>query len=404
MPYSALSHLDCPRCGARHDADQVHGTCSCGSPLLARYDLRQVGISPRDIAGRPPDLWRYHELLPVRAAGHVVSLGEGMTPLIALPRLGRALGVPNLLMKDEGLIPTGTFKARGAAVGVSRAAELGVAAVAMPTNGNAGAAWSAVRGPGGDAEPGRDARGRPGDHPGRVRGRRSRAVPGRRADRGRREAGRGRRRPARGLSGHLDAARAVPDRGQEDHGPGDRRAARLAAPRRDRVPHRRRRGHHRHLQGPARAARARLGIRRPAAAGRGAGGGLRADSPGLPGRRRDERAVEGAADGGVRDHGAERTGRFPHPRGSLRHRRDGRGRDGRSAARRPAHGGPAGGQLHLPGGCRLRHRRPAAARFRLAVGVGRGCRAQHRHRADLPGHRAGQRARAPAVRLDPPVP
>ena len=142
MPYSALSHLDCPRCGARHDADQVHGTCSCGSPLLARYDLGLVQASPRDIAGRPPDLWRYHELLPVREAGHVVSLGEGMTPLLALPRLGRALGVPNLLMKDEGLIPTGTFKARGAAVGVSRAAELGVSAIAMPTNGNAGAAWS----------------------------------------------------------------------------------------------------------------------------------------------------------------------------------------------------------------------------------------------------------------------
>jgi threonine synthase len=143
VPYSALSHLDCPRCGARHDADQVQGTCSCGSPLLARYDLEQVRVSPRDITGRAPDLWRYHELLPVRAAGRVVSLGEGMTPLLALPRLGRALGVPNLLMKDEGLIPTGTFKARGAAVGVSRAAELGVAAIAMPTNGNAGAAWSA---------------------------------------------------------------------------------------------------------------------------------------------------------------------------------------------------------------------------------------------------------------------
>ena len=128
MPYSALSHLDCPRCGARHDADLVQGTCPCGSPLLARYDLGQVAVSPRDIAGRPPDLWRYHELLPVRAPGRVVSLGEGMTPLIALPRLGRALGVPNLLMKDEGLIPTGTFKARGAAVGVSRAAELGVSA------------------------------------------------------------------------------------------------------------------------------------------------------------------------------------------------------------------------------------------------------------------------------------
>ena len=143
-PYSALSHLDCPRCGTWYDADRVQGTCSCGSPLLARYDLRHVAdqASPREIAGRPADLWRYHELLPVRQAAHVVSLGERMTPLLPMPRLGRALGVPNLLMKDEGLLPTGTFKARGAAVGVSRAAELGVAAIAMPTNGNAGAAWS----------------------------------------------------------------------------------------------------------------------------------------------------------------------------------------------------------------------------------------------------------------------
>jgi threonine synthase len=95
------------------------------------------------MAGRPADLWRYHELLPVREAGHVVSLGEGMTPLLAVPRLGEALGLPGLLIKDEGLLPGGTFKARGAAVGVSRAAELGVRAIAMPTNGNAGAAWAA---------------------------------------------------------------------------------------------------------------------------------------------------------------------------------------------------------------------------------------------------------------------
>src|SRR6202035_5227348 len=95
------------------------------------------------IAARPPDLWRYPELLPVSAPGAVVSLGEGMTPLLPLPRLGADLGVPGLLMKDEGLIPTGTFKARGAAVGVSRAAELGVTGVAMATNGNAGAAWAA---------------------------------------------------------------------------------------------------------------------------------------------------------------------------------------------------------------------------------------------------------------------
>jgi threonine synthase len=145
MPYSALSQCECARCGAEHDADQVQGTCSCGSPLLARYDLGLVAdqVSPRDIAGRPADLWRYHELLPVRQAAHVVSMGEGMTPLLPMPKAGQALGVPGLLMKDEGVLPTGTFKARGAAVGVSRAAELGVAAIAMPTNGNAGAAWSA---------------------------------------------------------------------------------------------------------------------------------------------------------------------------------------------------------------------------------------------------------------------
>ena len=143
-PYSALSHLACARSGATHDAARVQGLCSCGSPLLARYDLGRVAaqVDRADIARRPADLWRYHELLPVSAAARVVSLGEGMTPLLAMPRLGRALGVPRLLMKDEGLIPTGTFKARGASVGVSRAAELGVAGLAMATNGNAGAAWA----------------------------------------------------------------------------------------------------------------------------------------------------------------------------------------------------------------------------------------------------------------------
>ena len=143
--YSALSHLDCAQCGAQHGAARVQGLCSCGSPLLARYDIERVAaqVDRAEIARRPPDLWRYHELLPVSAAGQVVSLGEGMTPLLPLRALGKALGVPGLLMKDEGLIPTGTFKARGAAVGVSRAAELGVLGVAMATNGNAGAAWAA---------------------------------------------------------------------------------------------------------------------------------------------------------------------------------------------------------------------------------------------------------------------
>src|SRR5919202_2890869 len=144
-PFSFLSHLQCPRCGAIHDADVPQNLCDCGSPLLARYDLEALAAARTfdDMSARPPTLWRYHELLPVRAPEHVVSLGEGMTPLVALDRLGARLGVKRLLMKDEGLTPTGTFKARGAAVGVSRAAELGVTGVAMPTNGNAGAAWAA---------------------------------------------------------------------------------------------------------------------------------------------------------------------------------------------------------------------------------------------------------------------
>jgi threonine synthase len=141
VPFSALSYLACSATGKRYDADTVQGVSAEGKPLLARYDLERVAaaVTPREIAARPPTLWRYHEVLPVRDEANIVSLGEGMTPLIAIPSYGRKIGLPGLLMKDEGLLPTGTFKARGAAVGVSRAAELGVKGVAMPTNGNPGA-------------------------------------------------------------------------------------------------------------------------------------------------------------------------------------------------------------------------------------------------------------------------
>ncbi|HEX4699764.1 MAG TPA: threonine synthase [Actinomycetes bacterium] len=144
MPtYSLLDHLECPRCGATYDSTVLQGLCRAdGSPLLARYDLDRVTIGPADLAGRTPDLWRYHELLPVSDPAQVVTLGEGMTPLLPAPRLGAALGIDRLLVKDEGLLPTGSFKARGAAMGVSRAKELGATAMAMPTNGNAGAAWA----------------------------------------------------------------------------------------------------------------------------------------------------------------------------------------------------------------------------------------------------------------------
>jgi threonine synthase len=145
VTHSALTHLECSRTGARYDADVVQGVSEAGMPLLARYDVERAArtLTPSAVAGRPPTLWRYHEMLPVRDPASITSLGEGMTPLVPLPRYGARIGVPRLLMKDEGLIPTGTFKARGAAVGVSRAAELGVTGVAMPTNGNAGAAWAA---------------------------------------------------------------------------------------------------------------------------------------------------------------------------------------------------------------------------------------------------------------------
>ena len=140
-----LTHLECPRCGATHDAGRAQNLCGCGSPLLARYDLAAVrrAVSPGDLAGRGADLWRYRELLPVRDAAHVTTYGEGWTPLWPARRFGARIGVPRLLVKDEGTIPTGSFKARGAAVGISRARELGVRHVAMPSNGNAGAAWAA---------------------------------------------------------------------------------------------------------------------------------------------------------------------------------------------------------------------------------------------------------------------
>jgi threonine synthase len=143
--YSYLSHLECSRTGERYDADEVQGVSAAGAPLLARYDLERVAatLDRADLATRGASLWRYHEVLPVRDERFVATMGEGWTPIVDLPAYGRSVGMPRLAMKDEGLIPTGTFKARGAAVGVSRAAELGVRGVAMPPNGNAGSAWAA---------------------------------------------------------------------------------------------------------------------------------------------------------------------------------------------------------------------------------------------------------------------
>src|SRR6266702_4386769 len=121
-----VSHLECSLTGERYPADTLHGLSRAGRPLLVRYDLDAVRRAlPREaLAARPQTLWRYRELLPVRHPENVVSLGE-------------------LLVKDEGRLPTGSFKARGLALAVSMAKELGVRAMAMPSNGNAGAAMAA---------------------------------------------------------------------------------------------------------------------------------------------------------------------------------------------------------------------------------------------------------------------
>ncbi|MGC1215490.1 MAG: threonine synthase [Micromonospora sp.] len=139
-----LTHLDCPRCGIEHPAEKLQNVCDCGSPLLARYDLPAVAasVTPEQFGLRPADLWRYRELLPMADPRFVTTLSEGWTPLVRAPAYGTEIGIPDLIVKDEGLNPTGSVKARGAAVGVSRAHELGVEWIALPSNGHTGAAWA----------------------------------------------------------------------------------------------------------------------------------------------------------------------------------------------------------------------------------------------------------------------
>ena len=146
-----VSRLSCPKCQKTYDSEHLVQLCECGAPLLVDYDLERIKTVFRkeQLKERKPDLWRYRELLPVKKEENIINLGEGMTPLLSLKRLGARLNMPNLFLKDEGIIPTGTFKARGAAVGVSRAKELGVQVLAMPTNGNAGAAWAVYCAPAG---------------------------------------------------------------------------------------------------------------------------------------------------------------------------------------------------------------------------------------------------------------
>jgi len=140
-----VTHLECSATGERYAADELHNLSRAGKPLLVRYDLGAVkkALSKEALARRPRDLWRYRELLPVRRTRDIVSLGEPITPIMTLPGLAQRVCAGEILVKDESRLPTGSFKARGLAMAVSMAKALGVAHMAMPTNGNAGAALSA---------------------------------------------------------------------------------------------------------------------------------------------------------------------------------------------------------------------------------------------------------------------
>jgi threonine synthase len=140
----ALSHLECSLCGKRFEPGQVLNLCDCGGPLLVRYDLESLRRSwSRDqVAQGPNSMWRYAPALPARAES-IVSLGEGMTPLIRTRRLGARVGSDDLWIKDEGLNPTGSFKARGLSCAISMAVELGIKKVAIPSAGNAASAMAA---------------------------------------------------------------------------------------------------------------------------------------------------------------------------------------------------------------------------------------------------------------------
>ena len=146
------THLECGWCGQQYDSEVLQRLSPCCErPFLARYDLAGLSTSftPAALVGRAPTLWRYAEVLPVRDPAYALTLGEGMTPLLEVPRLADALGLPNLLIKDEGQNPTGSFKARGLVMAVARAAELGAQELAIPSAGNAGsaaAAYAAVAG------------------------------------------------------------------------------------------------------------------------------------------------------------------------------------------------------------------------------------------------------------------
>jgi threonine synthase len=140
-----VTHLYCSACAKEFEARKLHNLCDCGKPLLTAYDIAAVkrSLTREALAGREKSLWRYREILPVDDPANLISLGEGYTPIIHAQNLGRKLGLSQLFIKDESLNPTASFKARGMAVAISMAKELGARKLAVPSAGNAAGALAA---------------------------------------------------------------------------------------------------------------------------------------------------------------------------------------------------------------------------------------------------------------------
>src|SRR5207249_7236032 len=141
-----VTSLSCSQCNEQYEPGKLYNLCHrCGKPLLVHYDLERAAetLTHTSLATRGANLWRYGEVLPVEREGNIITLGEGWTPLIHARRLGEQLGLRHLYIKDESLNPTASFKARGMAVAVSMAKELGARKLAAPSAGNAGGALAA---------------------------------------------------------------------------------------------------------------------------------------------------------------------------------------------------------------------------------------------------------------------
>ena len=325
---SFFSHLECSApCGAGpYDARIEQHLCSCGAPLLVRYDLDAARTWSRDsLAGRAPNMWRYRELMPLFDGEEPITLGEGWTPLVHARRLGADLGLSRLFVKDESLNPTNSFKARGLSAAVTRAAHLGATTLSVPSAGNAAnamAAYAAAAGIAARVFMPRDVK-VPFIRECELYGAEVTLVDGLITDAGRIAAETGKPLGWYDVSTLKEPYRIE---GKKTMGVRARRTARLALPRLDHLSDRRRHRHGRHVEGVRGARAHRLDDARAAPAhGLGTGRALCADRQGVRVGGRTVRAVAGRANARRRTACAQGGRRLPGAPGRARERRHGAG-------------------------------------------------------------------------------